>query len=256
MSRVARLAAAVLLTPALAGCAQSADAVASSSPDTAAATIHVFAPSSLTDVFADIASEYQRGMPGVTVELVLAGSSDLAAQINEGAPADVFASADQAQMDAVGGAVVHPEPFAANTLVMVVPQGNPLDITGVEDLARADVTWVLCAPQVPCGTATVNLASRAGLTLRPASEEANVSDVLGKVASGQADAGIVYATDIERADGVVGIELPGASSAVNVYSIGALGASAHPNAAASFVEYVLGAEGQAILAAHGFTPAP
>jgi molybdate transport system substrate-binding protein len=244
-------AAAVLLS--LAACSASSDDPGATSSGDVALT--VYAAASLTDAFQEIAGDFELANPGVDVEFNFAGSSDLAAQINEGAPADVFASANQTQMDAVGDAVPDPQLFASNTLTIAVPTDNPAGITGLGDLAKDGVRLVICAPDVPCGAATAALVQAQGVMLHPVSEEANVTDVLGKVASGEADAGIVYVTDIARADGVKGVALAGADDAVNLYPIGALKASAHPAQAQAFVDFVLGDQGQAVLASYGFATA-
>lgn len=256
MKYPAVLTAAVALSLALAACTATSDDPAPTASGTEDVTIQVFAAASLTDVFGEIEQEFETANPGVNVEFVFGGSSDLAAQINEGAPADVFASANEAQMEAVGEAVPNPELFASNTLTIVVAEGNPLAIDGLEALTREDVTLVVCAPEVPCGAATAKVAEAAGLSLAPVSEEPNVTDVLGKVANDQADAGLVYVTDIARADGVEGVDFEGAAAVVNLYPIGALAESVHGPEAAAFVAYVLGEDGQQILESYGFAPAP
>ena len=241
---------------ALAACAAQADsttppAVPSGAP-VATETIQVFAAASLTDAFGEIAEDFEAANPGVHVNLAFAGSSDLAAQISEGAPADVFASANERQMQAVGDAVPAPQVFASNTLTIVVPLGNPAGIGSIGDLTQDTVKLVICAPEVPCGAATKAIAEAQGVTFNPVSEESSATDVLGKVASGEADAGIVYVTDVARAKGVAGVPLAGAEGAVNVYPIGELASSAHPEAAHAFVAWVLSDAGQAVLASYGF----
>lgn len=218
-------------------------------------TIQVFAAASLTDAFAEIAEDFEAANEGVTVEFNFAGSSDLATQITEGAPADVFASANEKQMEVVGEAVPSPEIFTTNTLTIVVPADNPAGVTGLADLASSDVKLVICAPDVPCGSATQELATNEGVTLSPVSEEANVTDVLGKVASGEADAGIVYVSDVVRAEGVVALETAGAAKVANKYPIGTVATSANPDVADAFVAWVLSDAGQAVLASYGFAAA-
>jgi molybdate transport system substrate-binding protein len=137
-------------------------------------------------------------------------------------------------------------------LTIVVEAGNPLGISRLEDLTRGDITLVACAPVVPCGAAAVEIQAASGVTLNPASEEANVSDVLGKVANGQADAGLVYVTDVSRAEGVESVAFAGSAAATTAYPIGAVASSPHTEAAEAFVAYVLGPRGQAVLASHGF----
>ena len=241
---------------ALAACAPQSDSTTSSAlpadTPTTNETIQVFAAASLTDAFGEIAAGFEAANPGVHVNFDFAGSSDLAAQINEGAPADAFASANETQMQAVGDAVPDPQLFASNTLTIVVAKGNPLNITALDGLTANGIKLVVCAPQVPCGTATEKVEAAAGLRFNPVSEEANVSDVLSKVANGEADAGLVYVTDIARAEHVEGVDFDGSAAAVNNYPIGALSTSKHAGAAAAFVAFVLGPPGQSVLASYGF----
>ena len=181
------------------------------------------------------------------------------AQIQEGAPADVFASADEANMEKLTAEDLQgtdPQTFASNTLEIAVPEGNPAGIETFDDLAGDDVNLVICAPEVPCGAAAQKVAESAGVTLSPVSEEQSVTDVLAKVASGEADAGLVYVTDVIASDEVQGIEFPESSAAVNVYPIATVAASENADLAEEFVELVVGETGQTILAEAGFAPAP
>jgi molybdate transport system substrate-binding protein len=258
---------AAMLALGLSACSSSADnAVApdagapSSGTNELSGSITVFAAASLTHTFTEIATDFEELNPGVTVELNFAGSSDLVTQITEGAPADIFASADEHNYNKLvdagltsGDAV----DFATNTLTIVVPAGNPANITGLADLAGADVKTVVCAPQVPCGAATVAVTDAAGVTLAPVSEESSVTDVLGKVSSGEADAGLVYVTDVAAAgDAVEGIAFDESASAVNTYPIVAVersGAGAAASAiSTAFIRYVTGSDGLAVLADAGF----
>lgn len=217
------------------------------------ATINVYAAASLTVVFTKIAESYEVAHPGTRIRLTFAGSSDLAAQINEGAPADVFASANEKQMDVAGDHIDGASTlFARNTLTMAVPAGNPGGITDFASLARPGLAVVVCAPEVPCGAATVALEQSLGVILSPVSELTNVTDVLGSVASGEADAGLVYGTDLNRADGVEGIPVEGADAAATYYPIAAMTTGDSPDAARGFVDYVLGPYGRAVLSAAGF----
>jgi len=221
-------------------------------------TLTVFAASSLTKTFTELGKEFEDAHDGVTVRFSFGGSSDLVEQIQSGAPADVFASADTKNMDKLGDTATDPQDFASNTLEIAVPPGNPAGITSLQDLAKPGVKLVVCAPEVPCGTATQTVAHAAGLTLKPVSEEQSVTDVLGKVTSGEADAGVVYVTDVKGAgDQVEGITFPESSSAVNVYPIAALndperGGAARDVLAQEFVEFVLGDQGQKALTQAGF----
>jgi molybdate transport system substrate-binding protein len=219
-------------------------------------TLTVFAAASLSDTFEELGDRFEAQHPGVRVEFNFAGSSALVEQVRAGAPADVFASADGPTMDRAvdAGAVSgEPRPFATNVLALVTPPDNPADISSLADAAAEGVNLVACAPQVPCGHATATLAEHARLTLRPVSEESSVSDVLGKVTSGEADAGLVYVTDATGAgDAVHAVDLDHADAAVNTYPIAALADSEHADLADAFVDHVLGAQGQQVLDDAGF----
>ncbi|GAA1679717.1 molybdate-binding protein [Citricoccus zhacaiensis] len=247
----------------LAGCSAPSSGSAESGT-----TLTVFAAASLGDSFEELADGFEQENPGVEVEYNIAGSSSLAEQILAGAPADVFASADEPNMHTVVAAGENsgePEPFATNVLTLVTPADIPADtpantpgITSLEDATAEGVKLVVCAPQVPCGRAALALAEDAGVELSPVSEEASVTDVLGKVTSGEADAGLVYVTDaLGAGESVNAIELENADSAVNTYPITVLAAAAengseHPELAQRFVDYVLSEEGQSVLEADGF----
>lgn len=249
MSRSVRLLAAVAAAALLAGCARTPPAPAASADDPTG-TVQVYAAASLQRSFDQMARAFEDATPGVTVSSVYDGSSTLATQIGEGAPADVFASADEKNMTKVAVQARDPRIFAANTLVIAVPTGNPATVQGLADLARA--TTVLCAPEVPCGAASQTLLSNAGIAVDPASVEQNVTAVLTKVAAGEADAGLVYATDVAGRDDVEAIVPAGADAVVNRYPIAALADAPNPDAAAAFVAFVLSDEGQRILADAGF----
>ena len=216
----------------------------------------MFAAASLKSAFTEIGDRFKASHPGVTVTFGFAGSSDLVTQIQSGAPADVFASADTINMDkAVADDLVDGTPvkFAANTMEIAVPPGNPANIASLRDLAKPDVQVVVCAPQVPCGSATQKIETASGVTLTPVSEEASVTDVLNKVTSKEADAGLVYVTDVKGAgDKVEGVPFPESSDAVNVYPIAPLSASRNKEVATQFVAAVTGEEGQQVLADAGF----
>lgn len=262
--RYAAVAALGIVFLALGGCATPAAPSSSSSgggsTDTSpSGTVTVFAAASLTDVFETIADEFRSQNPSIKVVFSFAGSSDLVSQLIEGAPADVLASADQDNMKKAedGGIIAGtPELFASNTLQIVVPTGNPSGVEDFADLARGNVKVVVCAPQVPCGAATEKVEQSTGTVLKPVSEESSVTDVLAKVTSGEADAGLVYVTDVERAgDAVEGISFDGADSARNLYPISATKDSANPEGAAAFIAFVQSSAGQKILADAGFAPA-
>lgn len=218
-------------------------------------TLTVFAAASLKPVFTELAAEYERMHPGTTVALSFAGSSDLAAQLNAGAPADVFASADTDTMDRVDAEKLlgsAPVDFATNTLVIAVPAGNPASVEGLADLARAGTKTVICAEQVPCGAAAAAVQRAAGVELYPVSEESSVTDVLGKITSGQADAGLVYVTDVRAAAGSVeGIPFTESAGVVNTYQIAAVDGGNRVRADA-FLDLVTGTSGRSALADAGF----
>ncbi|TQJ34114.1 molybdate ABC transporter substrate-binding protein [Arthrobacter sp. SLBN-122] len=256
-------AATLLLAAVLSGCAVTGSAVTGSAPGTGSGakpggTITVFAAASLKATFTQLARTFEAENPGTTVTLSFAGSSDLASQISQGAPADVFAAADAATMQKLqdGGLTEGaPRNFATNTLAIAVPPGNPAGIAGFKDLARPGVKLVTCARQVPCGAATARAAEAAGVTLSPVSEENAVTDVLGKVTSGEADAGLVYGTDIKAAGSkAAGIQFPESGSAVNIYPITGVAGSRNRATAQAFLDLVTGPEGQEALAAAGFGP--
>ena len=258
-------AALVLTATALTGCsatpsgASTAAVAATGSPSTGApvtGTVTVFAAASLTKTFAELGSRFEAAHPGAKVTFSFAGSSDLVSQLTAGAPADVFASADEANMTkAVKGAVIDgtPTDFATNVLAIAVPPGNPARVKSFADLASPSVKTVVCAPQVPCGAATAAVEKSAGVTLHPVSQESSVTDVLGKVRSGEADAGIVYRTDVKGAGAAVqSVPFPEAATTVNVYPIATVVHAPNPGGAAAFVAFVAGPDGRKALAAAGF----
>ncbi len=249
---------------ALAGCTAAADRHETASSKNAASrsavasqsgTLTIYAASSLTAAFEALSAMLEREAPNLTVNLVSDGSSTLAVQIEHGAPADVFASADETTMNAVveKGLLNDPSLFAANTLRIAVAPGNPLGIETLADLSAPGVLTALCAPLVPCGAASATLLANAGVSLTPASEEQNVSAVVTRVAEKQVDAGLVYATDVAANPGRIdGIEPAGAGAVVNRYPIGVVSGTLNAAAAQAFVDLVLSARGQTELAKHGF----
>lgn len=257
-TRIVAALAAVGVAGVLAGCGSNGTTVESS--PASAGTLTVFAAASLTSTFTEIGELFQQENPGTTVTFSFAGSSDLVAQLIAGAPADLFASADAANMaKATDGGVVSGTPitFATNTLTIITPPGNPFGIRGFADLANPEVAVVVCAPQVPCGAATAKIEAATGVALTPVSEESSVTDVLNKVATGEADAGLVYVTDASGAgDRVTSVPFPESNSVVNTYPIATTAAAADPALAERFVALVTGPQGQQLLAAAGFAPAP
>ncbi|TCL78570.1 MULTISPECIES: molybdate ABC transporter substrate-binding protein [unclassified Curtobacterium] len=239
-----------------AGSSSPSPSSSSSSSADVSGSITVFAAASLQKTFTTLGKQFEAAHPGTSIEFSFAGSSDLVTQIQNGAPADVFASADEANMaklSATDLASGSPEDFATNVLEIAVAPGNPKGITSLDDLTGSDVQLVTCAAPVPCGAATAKVESASGADLQPVSEEQSVTDVLGKVESGQADAGLVYVTDVQGADGKVdGVPFDESSKAVNTYPIGVLKASADPELAQAFSDYVRSATGQKVLTAAGF----
>ena len=254
------LAAAGLIALVLSGCASAAPAARDTSPSASEAALEgditVFAAASLQATFTELAESFESENPGTEVALNFAGSSDLVTQLEAGAPADVFASADSTNMTkltAAGLTEGDPVDFATNILEIAVPPDNPAGITDFADLAGPDVKLVVCAPQVPCGSATAAVAAAAGVTLAPVSEESSVTDVLGKVTSGNADAGLVYVTDVTAAgDAVEGVEFDESAEVVNTYPIVLLKDSASADVAAAFVDYVTSRAGADVLQSAGF----
>ncbi len=231
----------------------------------------VFAAASLTDAFEELGGLYRRRHQGSDVRFNFAGSQQLAAQLEHGADADVFASADQRWMAHVRRlelARERPVVFARNRLVVVLPRSNPGRIERLQDLARAGVKLVLAAESVPAGRYSREMLGR--LTGRPdfapgydrralanvVSEEENVKGVVAKVQLGEADAGVVYASDVTGEIGgrVRVLDIPEEANVIASYPIVALAASSRPEAARAFIELVRGPEGQAILAKHGLLP--
>jgi molybdate transport system substrate-binding protein len=244
---------------ALAGCGSGdTGAAASGRPDTdgLSGTLTVFAAASLTDVFADLGDRLTGDNPDLDVRFNFAGSSALAEQLVQGAPADVFASANEKQMTVVTDedlADGDPAVFTSNLLQIAVPAGNPGGVTGLEDFTRADLALALCAPEVPCGSAAEDDFAAAGITPKPDTYEEDVRAALTKVELGEVDAALVYASDVVSAgDEVEGVEFPQAEDAVNDYPICVLADAPNPGAARAFVDLVQSEQGQRALADAGF----
>lgn len=255
MKKIAVALAALL---ALTGCAATPQPAASPGGGSAAPqqkTLIVFAAASLKGAYSKIATEFEAAHPGTTVKYSFDGSNTLVDQLQGGAPADVFASADEKNMTrAVEGKLVAgtPKIFATNVLTIVVAPGNPLKITGL-DATLDGKKLVVCAEGVPCGNATKTLTGNLGVTLKPVSTEQKVTDVLGKVTSGEADAGIVYTTDAKGAgDKVATVAIPGAEKVVNRYPLAVTANTKNSELAQAYVDHVAGPKGQAVLAEFGF----
>lgn len=208
--------------------------------------VTVFAASSLSSAFPAIGEQFEAANPGTRVVFNYAGSQDLVAQLGAGADADVIATADAASMAVVEAMRdTSPMVLASNRMAVAVPPGNPAGITGVTDLARPGLRLVLCAPAVPCGAAAVTLQQRLDVQWRPVSEESSVAGVLGKVRSGEADAGVVYATDV----GAAGIPIPAEVNVSTRYLIAPVTQAGEP-----FVAFAAGEQGRAVLTELGFGP--
>ncbi|MFI8567207.1 molybdate ABC transporter substrate-binding protein [Rhodococcus sp. NPDC078407] len=245
----------VAIAALLAGCDADVSGAGTSS-NTAGGDITVFAAASLRASFTELGARFEAENAGTAVEFSFAGSSDLTTQLISGAPADVFASADTKNMTkAVDAGLVAGDPvdFASNTLTIVTAPGNPERIASFADLANPDILTVVCAPQVPCGAATAAVETATGTDIPAVSEESSVTDVLGKVTSGQADAGLVYVTDAAGAgDAATAVPFAESSEAVNTYPIATLSGSENEATARAFAEFVTGPVGRDVLVRAGF----
>ena len=244
---------------ALAACADGGEpaGTATTSSSTVAGPVTVFAAASLTDAFTEIGTSFEAANPGTSVTFTFAGSTTLVTQLLQGASADVVASADTDTMGRlVEGGLVRGEPttFTTNELQIVVAGGNPEGISGLADLARTDLVTVLCAPDVPCGAYAREALAKAGVSVSPRSNEANVRAVVGRVASGEADAGIAYVTDVLADARVEGVDIPDGQNVVAEYPLAVLQDAANPAAADAFAAFVQGPQGQAVLGRYGFLP--
>jgi molybdate transport system substrate-binding protein len=249
--RAPSLVAGFLLLGVVASCADEDGA------DAGGSKITVFAAASLTDAFTELGEAFAEANPGASATFSFAASSELVTQINEGAPADAFASADQstmAKLTDAGSNGSEPVVFATNALQIITAPGNPEGISGVADLADPDLVVVTCAVEVPCGTYAEEVFAAAGVTVKPKSYEENVRAVATKVVLGEADAGLVYATDVIAAgDDAGGVEIPAEVNVVAEYAIALTAEARDPETAQTFIDFVLGADGQAILGRYGFT---
>jgi molybdate transport system substrate-binding protein len=254
----------------LAGCGSTGDNTGSASGSTGAGgatsgtqatttglsgDITVLAAASLTESFKELGKRFEAAHPGTTVTFSFAASSALAQQIGSGAPADVFASASQKNMDQVvsAGGASDPKVFAKNVMEIATPPSNPAGVTSVDDLAKSSVKTALCQPQVPCGSVAAKVFSNAQVTVTPVTLEPDVKSVLSKVQLGEVDAGVVYVTDVKAAgDKVKGVEIPSTVNASTSYPIAPLTKSGNAAVARAFVDFVLSPEGQGVLATAGF----
>jgi molybdate transport system substrate-binding protein len=217
-------------------------------------TLTVLAASSLTDVYEELATDFEEEQGGVEVEFSFGSSTDLAEQAADGAPGDVLSTADETSMQVAEGAGVTGDvvTFATNVLVIVTPADNPAGIEGLDDLAGA--TWVRCADEVPCGRVALGVLEATGVTAEPASLEEDVRATLDKVISGEAEAGLVYATDAVAAGAEVDtIEIPGSEDRLTSYFAATLEGAADADLAQAWVDLLTSATGQQALTDAGFT---
>ncbi len=267
MSRASVVLVAALAGLALAGCSSSDanDTGASSSASTGATTtpaapalsgdLTVFAAASLTDTFAEIGDQMMAANPDLTITFNFGSSGTLAEQLLAGAPADVFASASTKTMDTAAEVVGEPALFAHNSLVIVVPKGNPGGVTGLSDFANPDLTIALCDPSVPCGAAAQTVFANAGITAMPDTLGQDVRATATYVTSGEVDAALVYKTDaIAAGSAVETLTFPEAAEVVNDYPIAVVQGTRNADAAQAFVDHVLAPAGQTVLTDAGFDP--
>lgn len=222
--------------------------------------LNVLAASSLTEAFDTLEQTYESDHPDIDVVLSYDSSASLAAQVIEGAPADVLATADEQTMATVveeGLVEGEPQPFASNTLVLVTPPDNPAGVRELADLAAGDALFAVCVPTAPCGDAARRLLELAEVTVEAVTEEDNVKGVLTKVVAGEVDAGLVYASDAQAAgDDVTVVPVEGSDEVVNVDPIAVLSESQQPEAARNWVDLVLSEQGATLFDDLGFGPVP
>ncbi|WP_320777691.1 molybdate ABC transporter substrate-binding protein [Streptomyces sp. CRN 30] len=238
------------------GSSASASASGSGSSDQVSGTVTVFAAASLKESFTELGEQFEKAHPGTEVTFSFGGSDSLAASITGGAPADVFASASPKTMKIVtdaGAADGTPETFVRNQLEIATLPGNPDKVASLKDLTDSELKVVLCAEEVPCGAAAKTALDASGLKLTPVSYEQDVKAALTKVELKEADAAVVYKTDVRAAgDKVEGVDFPESSEALNDYPITGLKDAQNPDAGQAFISLVRSAEGQKVLTEAGF----
>jgi molybdate transport system substrate-binding protein len=231
-------------------------------------TLTIFAAASLTDAFKEIARNFEAANPGVTVEFNFAGSQTLRTQIEQGAPADIFASANKKEMDTLVTDNLVPadsvKNFLTNQLVVIMPANNPAGLTTLADLAKPGLKVVLAAKEVPAGNYALQVLDQLDATLgtgfkdkvlaNVVSYENDVKQVLTKIQLGEADAGIVYSSDAVAAPDLKKIDLPAENNVVAQYPLAALTQSRNPELSQAFIAYILSTDGQAVLQKWGFLP--
>jgi molybdate transport system substrate-binding protein len=218
-------------------------------------SLTVYAAASLTEAFDTIKAQFERAHPGTSVKVTYGASSDLATQITQGAPVDVFASASTKNMDAVVSAndASSPTNFVSNTLEIAVPPRNPAHISSVADLAKSGVKVAVCDPAVPCGVVAAQVFKNAKITVKPTANEADVKSTLAAVESGEVDAGLVYVTDVRSAGSKVkGVVIPDKLNASTTYPIAPLTHAGNPALATAFVDFVLSPPAMQVLMKDGF----
>ncbi len=231
----------------------------STSSNALAGTLNVFAAASLTDAFNAEGKAFTQAHGGVTIRFNFAGTPTLVTQIEQGAQADVLASADTTNMDKLKGdgfTAGAPSTFAHNQLEIVVGPGNPKHIESLADLAKPGVIYITEGATVPAGKYSLQALQKAGVKVTPKSQETDVKSVISKIELGEADAGIVYTTDVKAAgDKVAGVPIPDQYNVVATYPITVVKGTKESDAANAFIAFVLSSSGQAILASYGFQPA-
>ena len=218
----------------------------------------VFAASSLTESFTSVAKQFEKRYSDVTVKFDFDSSANLAAQIQQGAPADVFASADEANIQKAvdsGDVTTKPVVFAKNRLEIAVEKGNPKKVSGLADLAKSGLVVVLCADAVPCGKYAAQAFANAGVSVSPASKEENAKATLSKVSLGEADASVVYVTDVRAAKGEVsGVKIPDRQNVIATYPIAVTKENRGSAAAKAWVQFIQSKSAQTALRKFGFLP--
>lgn len=256
MKRAIAVVAALLI---LAGCSSSAGkpTKGSASPGKhAVGAVVVYAAASLTEAFDTLKTQFENAHPGSTITLKFGASSDLAAQLAQGAPADVFASASPKNMDSVvsAGVAANPVTFTSNTAEIAVPPSNPGKVRSIRDLAGKGVKVATCAPAVPCGALAAKVFQNARLAVKPVASAKDVKSTLAVVESGDVDAGVVYVTDVRAAGNKVkGIRIPASVNARTNYEIAAVKQAKSPTLAKDWVNFVNSPAGKKVLVADGFT---
>lgn len=240
-----------------ASCGSNSEAAGTGTGDGTTGRLTVLAAASLGDAFETMGARFERAHPGRRVTFSFAASSALVAQVRDGAPAGVVASADARLLDGLASdrLAAAPRSFARNHLAILVAPGNPEGVVSLADLARPGLVVVLCAEQVPCGSLARRVLDRAGVAVVPRSYEADVTAVVSRVVLGEADAGLVYATDARAAGASAeGVPIPAAANQSTDYALAVIAGRPRPTLARAFVDFVLGPEGQAVLSGAGFGP--